>query len=92
MNEFLNSQTHETFAQQGQTATPNLEDKLDLHFVALVLVEGHVIELDGRRSGPVQHGTSTEETFLKDAAAVCKKFMASSPNAVNFSLAALVKQ
>ncbi|XP_022658734.1 ubiquitin carboxyl-terminal hydrolase isozyme L3-like [Varroa destructor] len=83
---------HENFAHQGQTATPNIDDKLDLHFVAIVLADGYVYELDGRKSGPIQHGLSSEATFLKDAADVCKKYITSTPDVLNFSVAALVKQ
>ncbi|OQR67206.1 ubiquitin carboxyl-terminal hydrolase isozyme L3-like [Tropilaelaps mercedesae] len=83
---------HESFAHQGQTAAPNLEDQHDLHCVAIVLADGHIIELDGRKSGPIQYGPSTEQTFLKDAATVCKQYIESAPGNINFSLVALVKQ
>lgn len=60
--------------------------------MALVLADDHVIELDGRKPGPIRHGPSSEGTFLADAAVVCDAYMKLAPDAVNFSLAALVKQ
>lgn len=82
---------HDSFAREGQTATPNLEDDVDLHFVSIVLADGHIYELDGRKTGPVKHGPSSPEDFLKNAAAVCKEFMKKMPGVLSFSLAALVK-
>jgi len=82
---------HASVAQEGQTSTPSLEENVDLHFVALVLVDGHVYELDGRKDKPTKHGASNETDFLKDAAAVCKIFMDRLPDALNFSLTALVR-
>ncbi len=36
-------------AQQGQTAAPNAEEEVDLHFVAFVCRDGSLYELDGRK-------------------------------------------
>lgn len=83
---------HASHAREGQTSTPSLEEDVDLHFVAIVLVDGHIYELDGRKNSPTKHGASDETSFLKDAAAVCKAYMDRMPDALNFSLTALVKQ
>lgn len=40
--------------------TPNLEDEVDLHFVTFVEHNGALIELDGRRNSPVNHGEIKE--------------------------------
>ena len=39
-----------------QTAVPNLEDDVELHFVTFVEWEGQLVELDGRRKGAVARG------------------------------------
>ncbi|XP_037911693.1 ubiquitin carboxyl-terminal hydrolase isoform X1 [Hermetia illucens] len=80
---------HQEVAQQGQT-TVNLDDEVDHHFIALVNKGGHIYELDGERSGPVDHGETSEDNFLKDAARVCKEFMARDPDEMRFTVIALV--
>ncbi|XP_018495628.1 ubiquitin carboxyl-terminal hydrolase isozyme L3 [Galendromus occidentalis] len=83
---------HASVAQEGQTSTPSLEENVDLHFVAFVLVDGHIYELDGRKDAPTQHGPSDEANFLKNAAKVCKTYMERMPDVLSFSLTALVGQ
>lgn len=68
--------SHEVHAQQGQTVTPNLEERAENHFIALVERNGRIYLLNGSKRGPVDHGPSSPETFLYDAAAVCRKFSA----------------
>lgn len=80
---------HETCAQQGQTETPNIDDDVNLHFVALVNVSGQLYELDGRKSAAVVHGSTSDDSFLKDAAGVCKEFMKRDPDNVHFTVLAL---
>lgn len=80
---------HEEAARQGATEAPAPDADVDLHFVAFVLKGGHVWELDGRKAGPVDHGTSSEGTLLKDVAAVVKKNFVERANSLNFSLIAL---
>lgn len=83
--------THESSAQEGQTEAPSLDEKVDLHFIAFVNVEGHLYELDGRKPFPIVHGKTTEGTFLEDSAEVCKKFMARDPQELRFTVVALSK-
>ncbi|XP_016388919.1 ubiquitin carboxyl-terminal hydrolase isozyme L3-like [Sinocyclocheilus rhinocerous] len=83
--------THESSAQEGQTEAPSLDEKVDLHFIAFVNVEGHLYELDGRKPFPIVHGETTEDTFLEDSAEVCKKFMARDPQELRFTVVALSK-
>lgn len=68
--------SHEVYALQGQTTTPDLDENVENHFVALVERNGRLYMLNGSKSGPVDHGPSSPETFLYDAAAVCRKFIA----------------
>lgn len=81
---------HKELAQEGQTNTPGSEDQINHHFIAFVHVDGCLYELDGRRAFPVNHGPTTPDTLLEDAAKVCKGFMARDPNEVRFTVVALV--
>ena len=44
---------------------PNLDDKVDYHFIAFVEKGGVLYELDGRKSGPINCGATTKDTFLQ---------------------------
>ena len=48
-----------------------------------------VCPTDGRRPAPVNHGPSSPDSFLSDAAGVVKQFMERDPTEVNFSMLAL---
>ena len=79
------SAVHESSAQQGQTEAPNVDDEVNLHFIAIVNVKGKLVELDGRKIGPLVHGTTSDETFLRDALRVCKEYMERDPDNLNFN-------
>nr|XP_033806128.1 ubiquitin carboxyl-terminal hydrolase isozyme L3 isoform X2 [Geotrypetes seraphini]XP_033806129.1 ubiquitin carboxyl-terminal hydrolase isozyme L3 isoform X2 [Geotrypetes seraphini] len=83
--------THECSAQEGQTETPNINEKVDLHFIAFVHQQGYLYELDGCKISPVSHGQTSNETLLEDAIEVCKKFMQRDPNELRFTVIALSK-
>lgn len=62
---------HQEAASTGDTAAPNAEDSIDLHYVCFVKSEktGHLYELDGRRKGPLDRGSlQPDEDVLSDAA------------------------
>jgi len=82
------TQTHDEVAQEGQTAA-NPDTPVNHHFIALINKDGTVYELDGRKSFPIQHGSTSEDTFLLDAAKICKEFMARDPEEVRFTIIAL---
>ncbi|XP_013103018.1 ubiquitin carboxyl-terminal hydrolase [Stomoxys calcitrans] len=82
------TESHQTLAQEGQTAADS-EEKVYHHFIALVNVGGTLYELDGRKSFPVKHGSTTDESFVQDAARVCKEFMARDPEELRFTVMAL---
>ncbi|KAF8926056.1 Ubiquitin carboxyl-terminal hydrolase isozyme L3, partial [Dissophora ornata] len=55
---------HESHASTGQTATPDLADEVDLHYVCLVERDGHLYELDGNKPYPIDHGSTSKDSFL----------------------------
>eukprot|EP01119_Soliformovum_irregulare_P009019 TRINITY_DN22127_c0_g1_i1.p1 TRINITY_DN22127_c0_g1~~TRINITY_DN22127_c0_g1_i1.p1 ORF type:complete len:252 (+),score=52.73 TRINITY_DN22127_c0_g1_i1:33-758(+) len=83
------AEAHVDTANQGQTATPDADADINLHFVAFVERDGHLYELDGRKPHPICHGTSSPDTLLEDAVKVISEFMTRDPSEVNFSLMAL---
>uniref|UniRef100_A0A2K6U1L2 Ubiquitin carboxyl-terminal hydrolase n=1 Tax=Saimiri boliviensis boliviensis TaxID=39432 RepID=A0A2K6U1L2_SAIBB len=89
LEESVSMITHETSAHEGQTEAPSKDEKVDLHFVALVRVDGHLYELDGWKPFPINHGETSDETFLEDAIEVCKKFMERDPDELRFNAIAL---
>jgi len=82
---------HEETALEGQTEAPSSQERTNLHFVSIVHRDGSLYELDGRKPFPINHGSSCDETFLNDAAVVCKRFMERDPNELHFSMLALAK-
>lgn len=61
---------HSTNAQAGQSAAPAADSKVDLHFTAFVRSEaGDLIELDGRRKGPLNRGKVEDQNELLKATA-----------------------
>lgn len=85
------STSHESSAQEGQTAAPNINENIDYHFVAFVERGGRLYQLDGRKMGPIDHGPTTADALLTDAAKVCREFFARNPNCISFTSVALVK-
>lgn len=82
------TESHQLLALQGQTAAP--EEPVFHHFIALVNVGGRLLELDGRKSFPIEHGATSDETFVADSAAVCEAFIARDPDDVRFNVLAIV--
>lgn len=80
------STAHSSAGQEGQTAAPDLGERVDMHFVALVHLDGGLYELDGRKPFPIHHGPTTEGTLLGDAVGVIKKFMARDPTELRFTM------
>ncbi|KAJ0179754.1 hypothetical protein K1T71_004345 [Dendrolimus kikuchii] len=60
------------------------------HFVTFICKNGSLFELDGRKALPINHGPSSPETFLEDAAKVCRDFIAREPDNIGFNVVALV--
>lgn len=86
---------HTTAGASGQTAAPSADERVDLHFTCFVRgKEGELVELDGRRKGPVVRKEAgkmgKQEDLLGTAARFVKEhYMEMDPNAVQFNLIAL---
>lgn len=79
---------HKELALEGQTNTPRAEDPVNHHFITFVHKDGALYELDGSKAFPVNHGPTTPDSILEDAAKLCKEFMARDPDEVRFTVVA----
>lgn len=60
-----NIQLDSNYGSQGQTEAPAALEPVEYHFITYVKgADGHLYELDGRRTGPVDLGVSTGETHI----------------------------
>jgi len=82
------TEDHQTLAQEGQTDAAAYE-KVIHHFISFVNKDNTLYELDGRKSFPISHGKTSDDTFVRDAAKVCKEFMARDPEDMRFTVLAL---
>jgi len=78
---------HQALAEEGQTEADPLS--VYHHFIAFINKDNILYELDGRKNFPIPHGLTSPETFAKDAAKICKQFIARDPNEVRFNVLAL---
>ncbi|XP_048851562.1 LOW QUALITY PROTEIN: ubiquitin carboxyl-terminal hydrolase isozyme L1-like [Brienomyrus brachyistius] len=81
--------THDDVAAEGQCQPP--EDDVNFHFITFVNVDGQLYELDGRMKCPVNHGATQDDSFIMDAAKVCRGFVQREKGEVRFSALALCK-
>ncbi len=66
--------TYSEYSQQGQTPAPDAEEDVNLHFICFTKGRnGHLYELDGRRTGPVDMGPSTNDCDILDSKEVIDK-------------------
>ncbi|XP_071361107.1 ubiquitin carboxyl-terminal hydrolase isozyme L1 isoform X3 [Trachinotus anak] len=77
---------HNEVAAQGQCRPE--ADKVNFHFIAFVNVNGQLYEFDGKMNGPVNHGATKDESFITDAAKVCRGFVEREQGEVRFSAVA----
>nr|XP_042906361.1 ubiquitin carboxyl-terminal hydrolase isozyme L3-like [Parasteatoda tepidariorum] len=84
-----------TPTSQGGSSSAEKEDSpqapvktSDNHYLTLVNVNSKLYELDGYKDMPVYHGDSTKETFLKDAARICREYIERQPDSYNFAVLA----
>ncbi|XP_013876154.1 ubiquitin carboxyl-terminal hydrolase isozyme L1 [Austrofundulus limnaeus] len=79
-------EAHNEVAKEGECRPE--PDKVNFHFIAFVNVNGQLYEFDGKMNGPVNHGATKEESFVADAAKVCRGFMEREKDEVRFSAVA----
>ena len=83
------STAHYNSAKEGQTsATP--DTNTTNHYVALIHKNGVLYEMNGTK--PLKRGKTSEETFLSDAARVCRQYMDRDTDNLKFSVLALCYQ
>lgn len=81
---------HATGALCNATSRGALGEKVDMHFVTFVCVDGKLYELDGRvDEGPICHGETTQDHLLRDTCDVVKRYMEADPSEMRFTLVAL---
>lgn len=84
---------HQEAASQGDTAAPDAQDDVDLHYVCFVKTEdGTMWELDGRRKGPIARGQlDRDEDVLSQKALLLGplKFLEREGGDMRFSCVAL---
>ncbi|KAJ3217033.1 ATP-binding cassette sub- A member 1 [Dinochytrium kinnereticum] len=84
------ARVHDESSREGQTAAPNQDEEVDLHFVAIIEKEGQLFEMDGRKPFPINHGPADD--LLNGAVQIIKKFMSREPvqpSAMSFPKAAM---
>lgn len=88
---------HHEAASQGQTAAPDAQDDIDLHYVCFVKTDhdgGTLWELDGRRKGPIARGSlGPDEDVLSEKALLWGplKFLERGGGDMRFSCVALAE-
>ncbi|XP_073977287.1 ubiquitin carboxyl-terminal hydrolase [Rhodnius prolixus] len=80
---------HQDLAVEGQTEVPSDDNPPIHHFVAFIHKDGEIYELDGRKAFPINHGSTTPETFVEDAGKVMMEIMKNDPDNIAFTVCAL---
>ena len=81
---------HATGALCNATSRGALGDKVDMHFITFVCVDGKLYELDGRvDEGPICYGETAQDRLLRDTCEIIKRFMEADPSEMRFTLVAL---
>ena len=81
---------HQALASEARSDVHHSSND-NLHFVALVEHEGLLVELDGRKGGPVVHGEVGEQGLLRAAVKVVEEFMGRDPGDIRFNMTALAQ-
>uniref|UniRef100_A0A8C5WIZ1 Ubiquitin carboxyl-terminal hydrolase n=1 Tax=Leptobrachium leishanense TaxID=445787 RepID=A0A8C5WIZ1_9ANUR len=92
LKEFLDESASLSPEERAKLLEENeVQDDVSFHVILLTQVDGHLYELDGRMSVPVDHGPTSEDSLLKDAAGICRQFTEREKGEVRFSAVALCK-
>jgi len=84
-------EVHKVAATEGQSNQIAEEDDCNFHFICFAPVDGHIYELDGRKKYPINHGETTDETFLTDTCTCIKEFMDRDSGETRFTLLVFAK-
>jgi len=66
---------HKQVAKKGQTNPDGDYYRSDFHFVVFLNYSRTLIELDGTKAGPINHGTTSETSFVRDTAGIVRRIM-----------------
>ncbi len=83
------------YSQQGQTPAPDAEEDVNLHFICFTKGRnGHIYELDGRRTGPVDMGRCDSNSDVLESKEVIDKInlymsFAEGQDSLNFAMMGL---
>jgi ubiquitin carboxyl-terminal hydrolase L3 len=89
---------HGAVAPKGETAAPEADESVEHHYVCLTRsrVGSRLVELDGRRKGPIDHGEldPDEDLLSSKAVELAKSFLKreSQNEGASFSIIALAQQ
>lgn len=64
---------HQEVAVEGQTDA-NSGEPVNHHYVAFINFNGQLFEMDGRKSYPIPHGETSDDTFLRVTAFIDRIF------------------
>ncbi|KAJ8732923.1 hypothetical protein PYW07_015522 [Mythimna separata] len=81
---------YKEIVRSGNESGGEADETVNNHFVTFVNIDGHLFELDGRKSYPIEHGSTSPDTLLEDAVKVCREFIARDPENIGFNVVALV--
>ncbi|KAK2953565.1 putative Ubiquitin carboxyl-terminal hydrolase 3 [Blattamonas nauphoetae] len=81
-------ESHHIAVSQGQSRVPE-GGVTHSHFISFVNVNGHLLEFDGLREGPVDHGESSPENILADSAKAIQDRINNSKDQLNFGVTVL---
>jgi len=80
---------HHDSATSGQSETPHIDEEVDLHFIAFVVKDGDLYELDGAKESPINHGSCSSDQLLERTCDIVKKLIELNPEEVRFNLIGL---
>jgi ubiquitin carboxyl-terminal hydrolase L3 len=84
-------EVHNSFVEQGQSRVIENDESVGAHFIALLPINGRVVEFDGAyQQAPVVRDAIAEgETFLQAAARVVKRDWMSRTDSIGFAITAI---
>lgn len=83
-------QAYKETVESAEKAVTENNEPVGNHFVTFIHKDGNLYELDGRKSFPINHGPTTADRLLEDAAKICRDFIAREPDNIGFNVVALV--